>query len=543
MRFPTLPLIFTLSAILTATTCHGQGTYAPSETPAEATELDHPRIVYSKESKSPVVVPSSSSGPAQMMETAADDPANTNPLRRRRRRHLYDLGRHEKRQHDSAPLEQHRLRNFKRQTPRRLAGEKREGGLLNGLVGEEDLVRGLARPAGTTSAQDSSPSEDVQSKSGSIHLTERQEAEDESATQDGESGTAEDESNSDATEQKSAASGLDPLGQALEDVTKSSDGSETSSSPAPSEDTTDSASTTTTTEEVQPTSTAEESSSQSAETPESQDTVPPPSPPPPTDPVVSILSNDDGTENDSGVDMNGPSKVAPTTAGSEPPAAAAAEPTTHTANAAMDADAASEANKEGAKTSILIGVVAAALLLAAALGVWIVRKLKLSPSRQFRGKMGSGGKGAAGGGVNARNNYGPGHEDGSDYNSYDEFYRGPESPLPMMAHAAGPSVIGGMVLSSHHATEEEDGVGRAYPSQNLAHMSMSSESMTDYQQYSYGEGYAGTTGAGLAVPLPVVAPAPLPSTIGGLPVVGHNVHKYGSEDYSQNTHFLRELRE
>lgn len=151
--------------------------------------------------------------------------------------------------------------------------------------------------------------------------------------------------------------------------------------------------------------------------------------------------------------------------------------------------------------------------------------------------MGSAG---AAGGVHARNNYGPGHDDGSDYNSYDEFYRGPESPLPMMAHAAGPSVIGGMAMASSCASVT-DGVG-PYPSQNLAHMSMSSESMTDYNQYSYGDGYDMTNAlagsAGLAV-LPTMPP----STVGGLPVVGHNIHKYGSEDYSQNTHFLRELRE
>ncbi|KAF9952021.1 hypothetical protein BGZ72_006575 [Mortierella alpina] len=108
-----------------------------------------------------------------------------------------------------------------------------------------------------------------------------------------------------------------------------------------------------------------------------------------------------------------------------------------------------------------------------------------------------------------------------------------------MAHAAGPSVIGGMAMS----TSSSPAMANApYPSQNLAHMSMSSESMTDYNQYSYGDGYDMTNGlagsAGLAV-LPMVPP----STVGGLPVVGHNIHKYGSEDYSQNTHFLRELRE
>ncbi|KAF9982012.1 hypothetical protein BGZ75_006616 [Mortierella antarctica] len=479
MRFTTLSLVLTLSAVLSATTCHGQGTTAPSEAPtADSTELDHPRLVYSKESKSPVLPPSSA-GPAQMMDAAADDQTNPTPLRRRR--HLYDLSHPQKRQHIFAPKEQPVqliTRNFKRQAPRRLAGEKREGGLLDDLVGgkKEDLAGGQVPPAGTTPAQEPTPSEDVQSKSGSINLMERQEAEDESA-QDEESGATDEEDSSD-TEQKSATSGLDPLGQALEDVTKSSDGSDSSSS-APSEDATDSGTTPTSDEDGEtPTSTPEEASSSSEPTSEileSDDT----SVPPPADPVVSI-SSDDGTDSN-GVDPNGPQQVAPSTISEPPPASGAAEPTaTHNANA----DAASEANKEGTKTSIMIGVVAAALLLAAALCVWIFRKLKLSPSRHFRGKMGSGG---AAGGVHARNNYGAGHEDGSDYNSYDGFYRGPESPLPMMAHAAGPSVFGGMAMSSSSNTGATDGVG-PYPSQNLAHMSMSSESMTDYQQYSYGDG-------------------------------------------------------
>ncbi|KAF9572169.1 hypothetical protein EC968_010176 [Mortierella alpina] len=377
----------------------------------------------------------------------------------------------------------------------------------------------------------------IQSKSGSTNLVERQEAEEESA-QDEESGATE-ESNNDMEQKSSAPSGLVPLGQALEDMTKSSDGSDTSSP----ENATDSASTTTTppAEDEQPSSTSEESS-EPTETPESQDSSSSGSSstvPPTTDPVASI-SSDDGSDNIGGDDPNGPQKVAPTTSES-PEAAGAAQPTSTTTTHSANADTTSEAaNNESTKTSIMIGVVAAALLLAAALCVWIFRKLKLSPSRQFRGKMGHGGGGAAGG-VHARNNYGPGHEDGSDYNSYDEFYRGPESPLPMMAHAAGPSVIGGMAMSSSAHATATDGVG-PYPSQNLAHMSLSSESMTDYNQYSYGDGYDMTHAlagsAGLAV-LPMVPP----STVGGLPVVGHNVHKYGSEDFSQNTHFLRELRE
>lgn len=40
-----------------------------------------------------------------------------------------------------------------------------------------------------------------------------------------------------------------------------------------------------------------------------------------------------------------------------------------------------------------------------------------------------------------------------------------------------------------------------------------------------------------------VTTIPNPNVIGGVPAVGHNIHGYGSEDYTQNDHFLRELRE
>jgi hypothetical protein len=36
---------------------------------------------------------------------------------------------------------------------------------------------------------------------------------------------------------------------------------------------------------------------------------------------------------------------------------------------------------------------------------------------------------------------------------------------------------------------------------------------------------------------------PEPAVIRGASATGHNIHGYGSEDFSQNNHFLRELRE
>ncbi|KAG0327736.1 hypothetical protein BG000_000817 [Podila horticola] len=205
---------------------------------------------------------------------------------------------------------------------------------------------------------------------------------------------------------------------------------------------------------------------------------------------------------------------------------------------------ASKDESGGNKTSITIGIVIAAILIAAGIGVWVFRKWKLSPSRQFKSKIRSGS--VSGGGAAAA--VGSGHGDNpSEYNSYDNIFRPQphESTVPMtMAGAAAPtgvSMMGGMSANEYEHYEYE------YPSQPpMAHagyhhqpqMSMSSAagSVTDYGQYRYPPS---TSSIGYD---PAVVAHSM-TAHGGSPSSGHHLHGYGSQDYSQNDQFLRELRE
>ncbi|KAG0011271.1 hypothetical protein BGZ81_002284 [Podila clonocystis] len=199
----------------------------------------------------------------------------------------------------------------------------------------------------------------------------------------------------------------------------------------------------------------------------------------------------------------------------------------------------------GNKTSITIGVVIAAILIATGIGVWVFRKWKLSPSRQFKSKIRSGSVSGSG----AAAAVGSGHGDNpSEYNSYDNIFRPQphESTMPMtMAGAAAPtgvSMMGGIPANEYEHYEYE------YPTQppmahpgyhHQAQMSMSSAagSVTDYGQYRYPPS---TTSMGYD---PAAVAHSMTAHGGGSPNGGHHLHGYGSQDYSQNDQFLRELRE
>ncbi|KAF9297951.1 hypothetical protein BGZ74_009595 [Mortierella antarctica] len=199
----------------------------------------------------------------------------------------------------------------------------------------------------------------------------------------------------------------------------------------------------------------------------------------------------------------------------------------------------------GNKTSITIGVVIAAILIAAGIGVWVFRKWKLSPSRQFKSKIRSGSVsgGAAATAVVSRHDDNP-----SEYNSYDNIFRPHphESTVPMTmpgaAATTGVSMMGGMPANEYEHYEYE------YPTQppmahpgyhHQAQMSMSSAagSVTDYGQYRYPPS---TSSIGYD---PAVVAHSMAAHGGGSPNNGHHLHGYGSQDYSQNDQFLRELRE
>lgn len=114
--------------------------------------------------------------------------------------------------------------------------------------------------------------------------------------------------------------------------------------------------------------------------------------------------------------------------------------------------------------------------------------------------------------------------------------------MPGAAATTGVSMMGGMPANEYEHYEYE------YPTQppmahpgyhHQAQMSMSSAagSVTDYGQYRYPPS---TSSIGYD---PAVVAHSMAAHGGGSPNNGHHLHGYGSQDYSQNDQFLRELRE
>ncbi|KAF9154879.1 hypothetical protein BG015_011746 [Linnemannia schmuckeri] len=192
--------------------------------------------------------------------------------------------------------------------------------------------------------------------------------------------------------------------------------------------------------------------------------------------------------------------------------------------------------------ALTVGVIIAAIVIASVIGIWIFRKWKLFPSRQFKSKIigGSAKKEKA----TAAAVYGPGngHDDRSEYNSRDEIFRPevyeiePEPPMTSvtMTTPAYPAAVAG--------SEYEYGYAH-YEKMQQQQQPMSGD--TNYQPYQYGynSGVPAMSEASEMRASVTTISNPKPNVIGGVPATGHNIHGYGSEDYTQNDHFLRELRE
>ncbi|KAG0379109.1 hypothetical protein BGX24_001716 [Mortierella sp. AD032] len=206
----------------------------------------------------------------------------------------------------------------------------------------------------------------------------------------------------------------------------------------------------------------------------------------------------------------------------------------------------------GKQMALTIGVIVAAIVIASAVGIWIFRKWKLTPSRQFKSKItGSKGAGVVYGAGSS------GHEDRSEYNSYDEIIR-PEayekglSPMTSVMTSSAMSTPtyppATATIAGHHEATEYDFGYASYLQHQQQQQPMSNgnfrQDHSDYNHYGYD--------SGVPPPMPMseasamrtsVVSNPVPNVIGGVQAVGHNIHGYGSEDYTQNDHFLRELRE
>ncbi|KAG0291653.1 hypothetical protein BGZ98_002950, partial [Dissophora globulifera] len=268
----------------------------------------------------------------------------------------------------------------------------------------------------------------------------------------------------------------------------------------------------------------------------------------------------------------------------------------------------------GSSTGTTIGIVVAAILIAGAIGVWIFRKWKLAPSRQFKSKIAghsdhesgstagltcaSAGVGGAAAGGAAAIYGGSIHDDCSDYqSSYDNIYH-QHSNTNLLSHDptkqpqmesiimmdGSASILAATAMSSpaatyqqqqhyphpydipqhpqdygyeheyqaryedqqqygYHHLQQQGQMHHQYP-QHQQHLSMSrhtSGSVTNYGQYRHAHSES------MASSVPSVAMVsgrggPIGNG-GGVPGMGHNIHGYGSEDYTQNDQFLRELRE
>ncbi|KAG0280331.1 hypothetical protein BGZ95_010532 [Linnemannia exigua] len=205
----------------------------------------------------------------------------------------------------------------------------------------------------------------------------------------------------------------------------------------------------------------------------------------------------------------------------------------------------------GNQMALTVGVIVAAIVIATVVGIWIFRKWKLSPSRQFKRKITGG---SAGAGV-VYGTGSSGHGDRSEYNSYDEIIRPEayENGSPQMtsvmtsSHSSPMSTptypLATATVAGHHEATEYDFGYAAY----LQHQQQQQQSMSNHNDYNH-YGYD----SGVPAPMPMseasamrtsVGSSPVPNVIGGIQAMGHNIHGYGSEDYTQNDHFLRELRE
>ncbi|KAK3844632.1 MAG: hypothetical protein J3R72DRAFT_437621 [Linnemannia gamsii] len=171
------------------------------------------------------------------------------------------------------------------------------------------------------------------------------------------------------------------------------------------------------------------------------------------------------------------------------------------------------------KTGITIGVVVGAIVIAGGIGVWVFRKWKLSPSRQFKSKIRNsapvgGINGGMGGASGAAIGAAIGGDD--DYDAYADIFRpqAHDSAVggPAMASSMAPVSVAGSSPPMQHQQQTlpqtqsqyelgmydqqagQGGQGGQGHSPNHQHMSMSSAvtaatTVPDYSQYRYATGY------------------------------------------------------
>ncbi|KAF8975087.1 hypothetical protein BGZ46_009443 [Entomortierella lignicola] len=240
------------------------------------------------------------------------------------------------------------------------------------------------------------------------------------------------------------------------------------------------------------------------------------------------------------------------------------------------------------KMSVTGGIVIAAVVVVGVISIWIFRKWKLSPSRQFKSKI-SGGSGCAVTGA-----YGAGyrrHDDGSDYNSYDNIFRRGSAttislpPHPQMKSVVASSVVASSVIAKmapaavyqpfHAFGHDQEYLQQRYNDQeynsqeynsqdyyNPNHFYMHQEHQLEYQEYPNSQEYPqysqrhshhieGSTRSMVNFghyrnskgAFGLEESSVKPSNSRRVPNAGLSMNSYVSEEYELNDQFLRELRE
>ncbi|KAG0084962.1 hypothetical protein BGZ92_009416 [Podila epicladia] len=205
-------------------------------------------------------------------------------------------------------------------------------------------------------------------------------------------------------------------------------------------------------------------------------------------------------------------------------------PTVTSDSAGQASNLPSTSGSSSNKTGITIGVVVGAIVIAGGIGVWVFRKWKLSPSRQFKSKIRNSSGGFAGGAVGA---HGLGSVDHDEYDSYNDIFRpsAHDSTIPTSMPPVGSSV-GSSPRQDHQQVSPQ-----------AQHISMSSTAGTvpDYSQYRY---TSSAQGYDSGIPQAVLGGS---TVSGGVDYYHPQNEAYISQDYSTNgranDQFLRELRE
>ncbi|KAF9206418.1 hypothetical protein BGZ49_002509 [Haplosporangium sp. Z 27] len=135
----------------------------------------------------------------------------------------------------------------------------------------------------------------------------------------------------------------------------------------------------------------------------------------------------------------------------------------------------SESSSSSNKTAITIGVVIGAVVVAAGIGVWVFRKAKLSPSREFKSKMRNSDLGSSGvlpGSVDTR----------GDPDNYEDIFRPPnhDTERPMTATSMGTTGLAGVAIGA-------SGLAAARPSTSVSGSSPDTQN-ADYYYQNYPQG-------------------------------------------------------